>query len=53
MGYLFIGGSVAHMLKKFGPFSFGTVISYTKQILLGLEYLHANGVIHRSVYNLK
>ena len=43
------GGSLAHMLKNFGPFPLGTVRTYTKQILLGLQYLHSNGIIHRDI----
>ena len=41
------GGSVAHLLKQFGPFQIKTIKNYTKQILLGLNYLHDNGIIHR------
>lgn len=40
---------MAQLLKRFGPFSHGTVTNYTQQILLGLEYLHNNGVIHRDI----
>jgi serine/threonine protein kinase len=43
------GGSVASMLKKFGPFQVGVVHAYTQQILLGLEYLHAHGIVHRDI----
>lgn len=43
------GGSLAHLLKKFGTFRIEVVRNYTKQILLGLKYLHENGVVHRDI----
>lgn len=43
------GGSIAHLLKRFGAFQPGVVRTYTRQILDGLEYLHGNGIVHRCV----
>ena len=43
------GGSVAHMLKMYGPFPDTVVATYTRQILLGLKFLHENGIIHRDI----
>lgn len=43
------GGSIASLLAKFGSFKESVVRVYTKQILMGLEYLHANGIIHRDI----
>jgi serine/threonine protein kinase len=43
------GGSVADLLKKFGPFPLGQIKSYSLQILTGLEFLHKNEVIHRDI----
>jgi serine/threonine protein kinase len=41
------GGSIAGLLAKFGPFSEAVIRSYTRQVLRGLEYLHARGIVHR------
>ena len=43
------GGSIASLLAKFGSFKESVVRVYTKQIVMGLEYLHANGIIHRDI----
>lgn len=45
------GGSIASLLAKFGSFKESVIKVYTKQILLGLEYLHrcAGGVRKRWV----
>lgn len=43
------GGSIASLLAKFGSFKESVVRVYTKQILMGLEYLHTNGIIHRDI----
>lgn len=42
-------GSVASLLRKFGPFTLEVIGTYTRQLLCGLEYLHANGIVHRDI----
>ncbi|XP_024518433.1 mitogen-activated protein kinase kinase kinase 2 [Selaginella moellendorffii] len=51
--YIFLeyvsGGSIQSMLERFGRFSESLVRIYTRQLLLGLEYLHANKIVHRDI----
>ena len=42
-------GSLHGMLKEFGPFSEDVIVHYTRQILLGLRYLHKKHIVHRDV----
>lgn len=44
-----IGGSLASIIKKFGSFPESLVAIYIKQVLIGLDYLHAQGVVHRDI----
>ncbi|CAM6102010.1 unnamed protein product [Calypogeia fissa] len=43
------GGSIASLLGKFGSFTESVIRMYTKQLLLGLEYLHSNNILHRDI----
>eukprot|EP00658_Telonema_sp_P-2_P070829 TRINITY_DN60216_c0_g1_i2.p1 TRINITY_DN60216_c0_g1~~TRINITY_DN60216_c0_g1_i2.p1 ORF type:complete len:635 (-),score=137.14 TRINITY_DN60216_c0_g1_i2:117-2021(-) len=51
--YIFLeyvgGGSIAHMIQKFGRLRLDTVTDYTRQILHGVEFLHSHGVSHRDI----
>jgi len=51
--YMFLeyvpGGSIASMLERFGAFSEDLARKYTRELLLGLEYLHGCKVIHRDL----
>ncbi|XP_050224538.1 mitogen-activated protein kinase kinase kinase ANP1-like [Mercurialis annua] len=43
------GGSISSLLGKFGSFPEAVIRTYTQQLLLGLEYLHSNGIMHRDI----
>ncbi|KAK9907344.1 hypothetical protein WJX75_001831 [Coccomyxa subellipsoidea] len=43
------GGSIASLLAKFGSFKESVIRVYARQILLGLEYLHHNKIMHRDI----
>ncbi|CUM55177.1 uncharacterized protein AC631_03712 [Debaryomyces fabryi] len=43
------GGSISSCMKSFGKFEEPLIKFITKQVLLGLEYLHSNGILHRDL----
>jgi len=43
------GGSIEALLRRFGPFKERMTRHYLRQILSGLGYLHAAGVVHRDI----
>lgn len=45
-------GSLETLPQKYKHFEDNTMRSYTRQMLLGLEYLHANKTIHRHFFLL-
>ena len=43
------GGSIAKMLVDYGAMAETMVARLTKQVLVGLAYLHSKGIIHRDI----
>ncbi|KAF2354277.1 Protein kinase domain [Trinorchestia longiramus] len=43
------GGSVFAMLERYGAFSELVILRYVRQVLLGLDYLHDNMILHRDL----
>jgi len=43
------GGSISSLLDKHGLFTESVIVRYLHQILLGLDYLHSNGILHRDL----
>lgn len=43
------GGSVSSMLNSYGPFEESLITNFTRQILIGVVYLHKKSIIHRDI----
>ncbi|KAF9270149.1 Pkinase-domain-containing protein [Marasmius fiardii PR-910] len=43
------GGTIGSWLSRYGPFEQELTKHFTNQILLGLNYLHGRGIIHRDL----
>ncbi|NWU78437.1 M3K19 kinase, partial [Onychorhynchus coronatus] len=43
------GGSISSIINRFGPLPEVILCRYTRQILQGVAYLHANCVVHRDI----
>lgn len=43
------GGSIASLVQRFGKFEENVIRVYTRQILIGLAYLHSQRVVHRDI----
>ena len=43
------GGSLKALIDKFGHLEESVARSYTRQLLIGLEYLHRHGIAHRDI----
>ncbi|KAI1312274.1 hypothetical protein EDD11_002993 [Mortierella claussenii] len=43
------GGSIESCLKRSGPFPEAVIRFFTRQILLGLEYIHSKKIVHRDI----
>ena len=43
------GGSIAGLLDKHGVFTEVVMLKYSLQVLVGLDYLHSVGILHRDI----
>ncbi|CCH41795.1 hypothetical protein BN7_1334 [Wickerhamomyces ciferrii] len=43
------GGSLNTMLTNYGPFEEPLIRNFTRQILIGINYLHSKNIIHRDI----
>ncbi|GMM36413.1 mitogen-activated protein kinase kinase kinase [Saccharomycopsis crataegensis] len=43
------GGSITSMINNYGPFKEPLIRNFTRQILIGLKYLHSKNIIHRDI----
>ena len=47
-----IGGDLKSLLGVYGYFDEAMAVFYIAEVILALQYLHAKGIIHRSVFLL-
>jgi len=45
-----IGGDLKSLLGVYGYFDEAMAVFYIAEVILALQYLHAKGIIHRSVF---
>ncbi|KAI0987654.1 hypothetical protein GJ496_000789 [Pomphorhynchus laevis] len=43
------GGTLSHFLDQFGSFNENLIRTYLHQILIGVDYLHSNQIMHRDI----
>eukprot|EP01065_Artemidia_motanka_P045750 TRINITY_DN6785_c0_g1_i2.p1 TRINITY_DN6785_c0_g1~~TRINITY_DN6785_c0_g1_i2.p1 ORF type:complete len:1144 (+),score=248.05 TRINITY_DN6785_c0_g1_i2:121-3552(+) len=43
------GGSILHILRKFGALSERVTLRYTSQLLCGMDCIHSRGIMHRDI----
>lgn len=43
------GGSLRHLLEKYGTFQESVIKNFLIQIVFGLKYLHSKGIIHKNL----
>ena len=43
------GGTISSLLRDFGPLQDQQAAQFTRQLLLGLEYLHGKRILHRDL----
>lgn len=43
------GDSLQHIVSRHGPLPFGVAADYARQVAIGLQHAHENGLVHRDI----